>query len=415
VRILFVHQFFTTDKEPGEVRHIEMFRHLAREGYEFHIIGGALNYLTGALYPDFHGPVQEIDLADPAIRFVRVHAASTYRKGFLGRIWTYLTFALNAIKAGLRAPKPDLVMTTSPSLFTALAGYILSRLKGVPCLLEIRDLWPLAPVEMGLLKNRAVISFSYRLEKYLCRKAQKIVVITQGYKVYLVSRGIEADKIHIIPNGVDEWMLNYQGSPLPAELAPLKDKFIVAYSGAIGKFNHLEELLGAAEILKDRKDIFFILIGDGNDRENLENICREKNLDNILFLGLKTRREIPDFLQAAALTVVIHPPIPLSRLLLQNKMLDCLALGKPVLLVSDPGDSSRVIGEAGCGETLRHGPENLAKMISWCREHEEECRKMGQNGRQYAREHFLRKNLAMKLKEVLTPPAPDAGTTRETA
>ncbi len=397
------------------MRHIEMFRHLAREGHEFHIIGGALNYLTGALYPDFRGPVQEIDLADPAIRFVRVHAAPTYRKGFAGRIWTYLTFAFNALKAGLKDQKPDIVMTTSPSLFTALSGYILSRLKGVPCLLEIRDLWPRAPVEMGLLKNKAVIAFSYWLEKYLCRKASSIVVITRGYRDYLVSRGIEPEKIHIIPNGVDEWMLDFQGSPLPRELKPLEGKFIVAYAGAIGKFNHLEELLGAAEILRDQTNIHFILIGDGNDRENLEKACREKNLENVLFLGLRTRREIPDFLQAAALTVVIHPPIPLSRLLLQNKMLDCLALGKAVLLVSDPGDSSRIIAEAGCGETLRHGPENLAKMISWCREHEEECRKMGENGRRYAREHFLRKDLAMKLKEVLSPPAPDAGTAGQAA
>lgn len=383
------------------MRHIEMFRHLAKDGHEFFIIGGALNYLTGKLYPDFRGPVQEIDLGNPALRFIRVQVAPTYRKGFLGRIWTYLTFAANALKAGLKAPKPDLVMTTSPSLFTALSGYILSRLKGVPCLFEIRDLWPRAPVEMGLLKNKAAIAFSYRLEKYLCQRAQKIVVITQGYKDYLVSRGIRAEKIHIIPNGVDEWMLDYQGSPLPPELAPLKEKFIVAYAGAIGKFNHLSELVGAAEILRDEKDISFILIGDGNDRENLQRSCRDKHLDNVLFLGSKTRQEIPAFLQAADLTVVIHPPIPLSRLLLQNKVLDCLALGKAILLVSDEGDTSRIIEEAGCGERLPYGPENLAEKILWCREHAEECRKMGERGREYARKHFLRENLAEKMGEIL--------------
>lgn len=383
------------------MRHIEMFRHLAKDDHEFFIIGGALNYLTGKLYPDFRGPVQEIDLGNPALRFVRVHAAPTYRKGFAGRIWTYLTFAANALKAGLKAPKPDLVMTTSPSLFTALSGYVLSRLKGVPCLFEIRDLWPRAPVEMGLLKNKAVISFSYWLEKYLCQRAEKIVVITQGYKDYLISRGIRAEKIHIIPNGVDEWMLNYQGSPLPPELAPLKEKFIVAYAGAIGKFNHLSELIGAAEILRDEKDIAFILIGDGNDRENLQRSCREKNLENVLFLGLKTRQEIPAFLQAAALTVVIHPPIPLSRLLLQNKLLDCLALGKFILLVSEEGDTSKIIEEAGCGERLPYGPENLAGKILWCRDHRDECRMMGERGRKYAREHFLRKDLAGRLGEIL--------------
>ena len=401
MKILFIHQFFTKEDEPGEVRHIAMFKYLLEKGYEFTIIGGSLNYLTGKNPPDFKGFFQEKELVPEKIKLIRVYVPVTYRKGFLGKILCYMSFLILSIIASLKTGACDMLLTTSPSLLTALAGYIISKLKGIPFILEVRDLWPKAAVEMGLVKNRLLIYLASCLEKFLYKTAQRIIVITQGYADYIVSRGISPSKINIVHNGVDEWMLDYpEDSEMPEDMKIFSEKFIVMHVGAIGKFNYLHDLLESVELLAKPDKFAFLFIGEGAEKEKLITYAREKNLTNIHFLGMRKRQEMAKYLNAAHVTVAIYPPIHTGKLLLQNKVLDYLAMGKPVLLVAEEGDTSNIIETAGCGFTLDRSHKSMAEKLNWCLGNREVCREMGRNGRAYVKEHLNRKKLAEDLEKI---------------
>ncbi len=401
MRILFIHQFFTKEDEPGEVRHIAMFKYLLEKGYEFTIIGGSLNYLTGKTFPDFKGIFQEKELVPGKINLIRVHIPVTYRKGFLGKIFCYISFLLLSLIASMKTKSCDLLLTTSPSLLTALAGYLISKLRGIPFILEVRDLWPKAAVEMGLVKNRLIIYIASCLEKFLYNTACRIVVITQGYADYIVSRGINPSKINIVHNGVDEIMTDYsEDSAIPEDMKIFSDKFIVMHVGAIGKFNYLHDLLKSAELLEEPDKFAFVFIGEGAEKEKLINYAMEKNLNNMHFLGMRQRQQMAQYLNTAHVTVAIYPPIPTGKLLLQNKVLDYLSLGKPVLLVSEEGDTSKIIESAGCGFTLDRAHKSMAEKLTWCLEHREECKEMGRRGRDYVREHLNRRKLSEDMGNV---------------
>ncbi|MEQ8170250.1 MAG: glycosyltransferase family 4 protein [Candidatus Eremiobacterota bacterium] len=401
MKVLFIHQFFTAEDEPGEVRHIAMFKYLLDKGYDFTIIGGSLNYFTGKNFPDFKGIFHEKEPVPGKIKLLRVCIPSTYRKGFIGKIFCYITFLILSFVASFKTGPCDIILTTSPSLLTALAGYMVSRIKGVPCILEVRDLWPKAAAEMGLIKNKFLICFASLLEKFLYNTADRIVVITKGYADYIESRGINASKINIVYNGVDEWMLDYpEETEVPEDMKRFSDKFIVMHVGGIGKFNYLHDLLYSVELLEEGEKFAFVFIGDGAEKEKLANYSRKKNLTNIHFLGIKKRQDMAKYLNLAHATVAIYPPVPAGKLLLQNKVLDYLSMGKPVLLVSEEGDTGNIIEEGQCGFRLGREHKELAEKLMWCLENREKCKEMGRNGREYVRKYLNRKKLAEDMDRI---------------
>ncbi|MFH1454648.1 MAG: glycosyltransferase family 4 protein [Armatimonadota bacterium] len=401
MKILFIHQFFTKEDEPGESRHIELMRYLTDKGFSFDIIGGALNYLTGKRFNGFNGVWQKSGLNVKNSSLGRVYVPESYKKGFSGRISCYISYLILSVLYSFKIKKPDLVLTTSPSLFTALAGYIISRIKRVPFILEIRDLWPKVAVEMGLLKNRAVIRLSYMLEKFLCRKADKIIVITEGYADYVESLGIDPGKISIVPNGIDASMLDFEAKEIPPDIKKYKDKFIVMYAGAVSRFNFLEKMVIAAEKLKDSEDIFFVIVGDGNRKDDLGRMIEEKKLKNIIMTGFKRKDEIPLYLSNADICVNFYPFIDTAGLILQNKVLDFMAMGKPVLIQTPQGITAGIIERSGCGFVLPDDAGFLVEKIKWCRDNRSICDQFGINGKNYIRKNFLRENLAKDFADAL--------------
>lgn len=401
--ILFIHQFATTPDEPGEIRHVEIFKFFSKQNIKTTVISGSVNYQTGKHFNDFKGFSQKKEVGDPDIAFYRVYAAPTYRKGFIGRILTYFTFMFTSFFFSLKFKDVDIVLATSPSLFTGLSGYLISVFKRCPFYFEMRDLWPKVAVEMGLLKNKLVIDLAYKLERFLCHKAVKNIVITEGYAGYIKSLGIKEQNIDIVENGVDEWMVEYnvQNRIFPEKLKSLEGKYIIMHVGAVGKFNYLHEMLDVAELLKDKKDIAIAIVGDGNERENLVNLVKEKRLENVLFTGSVKRVEMGDYLSCADLCFAIYPRIPTGKLLLQNKVLDYLAMAKPVILVAEPGDTSKIIEESGCGFRLDSDAQIMMEKILWCYEKRQASVGMGFKGREYVKKHLSRDILAEKYRKIL--------------
>ena len=238
MHILIIHQAFVSPGEPGGTRHYELARHIVTEGHKVTIVGSDLSYLTGRKTVKRVRLVSE-EILD-GIRVLRAFTYPTLHRSFVWRVLSFVTFMLTSLIAALRIRKVDLVMGTSPPLFQAVSAWLVSVICRRPFLFEIRDLWPEFAIDMGVLTNPSLITLSRWLEMFLYRRSSHILVNSPAYHDYLIQKGILAQKISLIPNGVDPKAFDPQlnGDGFREEWG-LDEKFIVAYTGALGLANDI--------------------------------------------------------------------------------------------------------------------------------------------------------------------------------
>lgn len=389
IHVLLVHQAFVGPNEPGGTRHYELARHSVAQGHNFTIIASDISYLTGTPAVQKAGLVAEQDLAD--VKVLRAYTYPSLHRGFIWRIISFISFMAMSVAASLRCREIDLVMGTSPPIFQAVSAWLISRLRHRPFLLEVRDLWPEFAIGMGVLKNPLLIWLSYRLEHFLYNRATHILVNSPAYRDHLVEGGISPEKITLIPNGVDPGMFD------PSAKAEAqrrrwggRDKFLVTYAGALGMANDLPTVLRAAALLRNDTDIHFVLLGDGKERLNLENMARDLDLTNVAFAGAIPKSDIPEALAASDACIAILQDIPMFRTTYPNKVFDYMAAGRPTILLID-GVIRSVIEAAGGGIYVSPGDETaLAEAIRELSRNRKKARAMGRAAREYVVEHFDR-------------------------
>jgi glycosyltransferase involved in cell wall biosynthesis len=276
----------------------------------------------------------------------------------------------------------------------------LSRLKGVPFLLEVRDLWPAFAVAVGVLKNKTLIRMSEWLERFLYRHADQVMVNSPGFIDHVKARG--AEQVALIPNGTDPDMFRPEAKGTAfREKHDIQDKFILLYAGAHGLSNDLDVLLDAAGRLKNNKAIQFVLLGSGKEKPRLQKEAADKGLDNVLFLPPVPKVEMSEALAAADACLAILKPIEMYKTTYPNKVFDYMAAGRPIILAID-GVIREVIEEAQAGVFVPPGdPDSLVEAVKEMASNRERCRKMGMNGRQMIESRFSRKRLAKEFNMLL--------------
>jgi glycosyltransferase involved in cell wall biosynthesis len=290
-------------------------------------------------------------------------------------------------------------MGTSPPIFQAVSAWLVAFLRRKPFLLEVRDLWPEFGVGMGVLKNPVLIAMARWVESFLYARATHILVNSPAYKEYMVEKGVPAEKITYIPYGTDVDMFTPQvdGSQIRRELG-LEDKFVVLYAGALGQANDIDTLLRAAGRLKSEERIRFVLFGDGKERTRLQEDAKRMGLDNLIFAGVRSKKEIPAVIASSDACLAILQDIPMFRTTYPNKVFDYMAAGKPTVLVID-GVMRQVIEEAGGGVFVEPGnDEMLANTVLELAGNPERVKQMGGDARAYLVKHLDRRD---KLKETL--------------
>jgi len=326
----------------------------------------------------------------------------TANEGFLRRTLNYVLFAATAVIASLRVGRPDIVVATSPQFFVGLAGMVVSRLKRRPFALEVRDLWPESIVALGQLRSPLAIRLLEAVETLLYRSAAGIVVVTLAFAEHIRARGIAADRIELIYNGIDPAL--FHPGPRDAALLEkngLKGKFLVAYVGTLGLAHGLATLIETAERLRDEKDILFLLIGDGADRERLEREIAERGLQNIRLLGLRPRAEIPAWLASIDCLLVLLRDLPVFETVIPSKFFEFLAQERPVI-VAARGEIRRMAEEAKAALVIDpERADQLASAILEVREHPAEARTRARAGRLWVEEGFLRDELARRMERFL--------------
>lgn len=398
MHVLLIHQVFVSPKEAGGTRHLEFAKHCHNNGINVSIVASDLSYLSGRKITKRKGIVKK-----ESVENIPVYRAYTYpslHTSYIMRVFSFCSFMFTSIVAALRAGPVDLVMGTSPPIFQALSAWAVAKIKRVPFLLEIRDLWPAFAIDMGVLKNPILIWLSKRLESFLYAQADHILVNSPAYRDYMIQRGISSKRVTLIPNGVDVGMFNANGNTIRSEL-DLNGKFVVTYAGALGQANDIPTLLRAADNLKSNNNIHFLIVGDGKERLNLEELARQRKLSNVTFTGARPKTDMPGFLSASDVCVAILQNIPMFKTTYPNKVFDYMAACKPTLLSID-GVIRKVVEAADGGVFIPPGNANaLSKAITELAEHPHRASEMGQSARRYVSAHFDRRQQAYKFIDLL--------------
>lgn len=397
MKILLLNQVFVSPDEPGHTRHFEMAKFLQARGHELVIVASDLNYQTGKRTVERRGlfAEQKID----GVRVLRSYMLPALHRSYFWRIISFFSFMLSSVWTALQVKDADLIMGTTPPIFQALSAWFVAMIRRKPFLLEVRDLWPEFGVSMGVLKNPLAIALARWLEKFLYARATHILVNSPAYKDYMIMKGVPESKVTTIAYGTDVDMFNPEvdGLSIRRELG-LDDKFVVLYAGALGQANDIDTLLRAAKRLNDDARICFVLFGDGKERVRLESEAERMKLTNVLFAGVRAKKEMPAVLAASDVCLAILQDIPMFRTTYPNKIFDTMAAGRATVLVID-GVSRELIEDSNGGVYVRpNDDELLAQKILELSNDPARVKQMGANARAYLVKHLDRRD---KLNETL--------------
>ncbi len=407
MRILVIHQYYLMPGQPGGSRFNEMARLWTEQGHEVTVIAGTVDYVSGKVPERYDGHWVSKE-NDGAVLVYRCHVPATYAKSYVGRMWAFVGFTLSASTAALRVPRPDIVIATSPPLVAAIPGWIAARLsrRPVPWVFEVRDLWPESAITTGVLRAGSPLTrLLYGLERWACRTASKINVLTPAFQSDMEKRSLAAStKFCFVPNGADTesfW-------PGPRDNGMRRqlewgDRFVVMYCGAHGRANALHQLVDAAAELRDRPDILIACIGDGPERQSLTEKAARRGLENIRFHGSRPKASMPEIVNACDAGAAVLQNNPTFRTVYPNKVFDYMSCARPVLLAIDGAARTLVCDQAKAGVFAEpENPQAIASAIRFLADHPETRAEMAANGRRWVLANASRDALAARYLDVLT-------------
>ncbi|MBC7109253.1 MAG: glycosyltransferase family 4 protein [Methanomassiliicoccales archaeon] len=391
---------------PGGTRHYDLGKELVKKGHKVTIFATSFHHYLHRetrLQPGEKWKVEETD----GIKFVWLRTPPYHRNDWR-RARNMVAFMLRAWRLGIRLPrlfpeveKPDVVIGSSVHLLTPLAAYLVARHFRVPFVMEVRDLWPQAIIDVGELSaGHPLVKALQALERFLYRRAERIIILGPQMKEYITACGIDQEKICWIPNGID---LSSFDRLSKQSLRKSSDDFYVLYLGAHSMSNALDVVIRAAELVqaKGYKSIKFVLVGDGPTKESLIALAQSLAITNVCFRNSVAKTDVPKVLKEAdALLLTKHPTFgAYSGSIL--KLMDYMAAAKPILYAArtiyNPVETSR------CGLVVNPGdPQALAEaIIKLYQMPQEEREAMGRRGRQYVEKYHAIPTLANKLEQIL--------------
>lgn len=301
--------------------------------------------------------------------------------------------------------RPDIIIATSPQFFCGWAGLISSRLRRVPFILEIRDIWPEGITAAGgMTKAKRLVNLVEYMALRLYKGAALIVTVGDGYRLKLKEKGVSGDKIKVITNGVDQTLF-YSREPDRNLIRKygLESSFVCSYIGTIGMACALSVVLRAAEILNRKHDtkIKFLLVGDGATLEDLKNEAKQKAIRNVIFTGRQDKSLMPDFLSLTDVCLVHLRKTELYKSVLPSKIFEAAGMAKPIILGVE-GFAADLVKKANAGICIE--PENEVQLVEVLEKLAGDpalCEHLGRFGRAYVIEHFDRETLAKNYLDLI--------------
>jgi glycosyltransferase involved in cell wall biosynthesis len=383
MHLIVINQFASTPKYSsgaGE-RFFFLSRYFKQEGINSTILSASYNHLFKEL-PKTKGLFTREEIEGGQLIWVKVRTYDA--NSFFQRFWSWVEFLLKLFFFNVRQ-KPDVILVSSMSLLSFFYGYYLKLRFKVPLILEVRDIWPLTPISLGgFSKYNPFIWVMGRIEKFAYKKADHLVGLMPEFSNHVAEVLGSGEKVRWIPNGFEPGLSEPDFEfPLPS----IKDKFIVVYAGAIGIANEIEHLIQAANLLQDRNDIHFCIVGDGPEKIKL--MAQTKGNTNVHFVSKMSKASVGEFLKYCSVCFIGWQNKDVYKFgVSANKYNDYMYAGKPIIsasnMINDP------VKRIGCGIHVNAGSayEIANSIIDLYLMPEEERQIMGANGKSY-----LMKNL----------------------
>jgi glycosyltransferase involved in cell wall biosynthesis len=363
---------FLTDNFPPEVnapatRTYEHAKEWIKNGAEVTIITCNPNFPQGKLYDGYKNGFRTVEDIE-GIKVIRVWSYMSANQGFLKRTLDYVSFAVVASIVGV-FEKADVIVATSPQFFTTWAGWVLSKLKRKPWVFELRDLWPESIATVGALNSDSkIFKFLENIELSLYRSANKVIPNTPAFKDNLIRRGINSDKLFVVPNGanMDLFKPREKNLELKSKLGISKD-YVVGYVGTHGLAHSLDFIVES--INKHAIDnCHFLFIGDGAVKKQIVEYSEENNLSNVTFLDPVSKDKIPEYLSIIDIALVPLKKSDTFKTVIPSKIFESGAMGIPILLGVE-GQAQAIIEEYKAGlcftpEDADSFSEKLEQLIS---------------------------------------------------
>lgn len=389
MKIAVVYQYYQGYCAPGNSLVYELTQHLADNGHAVTVITGETGYMKAErpvlpwyrrlLRRERHGAVQ----------VVRTFTYCQLHRSYLSRLLSFISFSITAPLGLLYSGRPDVVLVSSPPIFPMFSVWLLCKLRGIPVVFEVRDLWPASAVQMGILRNRQLIAVVAWVERLLYNGAQRIVTLTHGIRDDIHGRGWPAERLEVITCGIEGRMLYpdpYAGANL-RRLRGWEGRRIVLYMGAMGEANNLGVILEAAEHCDD-PEVLFLLVGDGMKRRDIQQRIAAAGMANVELCEPVGKNQVRQWICAADLCVVTLQDIALFSGAIPTKLLDYMACARPVLC-GVRGEAAQIVRQADAGLTFApNDSRQLVALIGQLGAQPAERARMGENGARHVREHF---------------------------
>lgn len=405
MNILIIYQYHIRPDDPGITRFSQFAKHWTAAGHNVKIVAGMVNYYRGQKPPEYRGKLWVREAEASGASVLRTFTSSLGYRTFLGRLLSYFSFSVSSLIGGLCSRDVDLVISASPPIFIGLVGWLVSVLKRVPFVFEIRDLWPDEAIELGIVKNRTLIKFSYALEKFLYKHAKIITAVTPAFKEFLISeKHVPTEKICVIPNSADLNALAPQNKDnWVRDKFHWQNKFVVLYIGAHSLVYNFQPILDTARnIEKIKPNILFVLIGDGRQKPKLISWAKENGVSNVIFMDPVSKKQIGDYINAGDVCVASLKKMKYLKYVYAAKLFDYMACAKPIILGMNGVSAELVCDQAKAG--IHVEPENSAQFEKALMDLYSDPAKrntLGKSGYEFVKEHFSDSKLAAEYEIAL--------------
>ena len=405
--IWILNHYAKTPDMSGGTRHYDLGRELVKRVHKVTIFASGFEHSSKRhikIKPKDKFRIEDFN----GVRFVWLKTIPYYSNNWR-RIINMISYGVRVLRVVKKFEKPDVIIGSSVHPFAVIAAWWLARRYKAKFIFEVRDLWPQTVVEMGVIKSTGIpAKLLYAWEKFMYKKADKIIVLLPYAENYIKNKGIDPKKIIWIPNGVDLERFD-NSEPLNSSLKifgvfmKYQDKFKVIYTGAHGIPNGLDIIIEAATLIKKRAPkVHFIFLGEGTEKKRLESKARTLKLNNITFYSSVPKSSIPSVLSLADCLIVSIPNFDIYKYGISlNKLFDYLASMKPIIMAGNP--KNNIVRDVRAGIAVESGnPEILAEGILKIQKmSEEEREQLGANGRAYVEKYHNIKILADKLEKIL--------------
>lgn len=348
MRILILHQFFNTPQRGGSLRSYYLAKALLDAGHTVAVI--TTHNQSGERVEETHGI---------EVHYLPVAYSNYY--GFFKRIFSFLKFVLRIVNKVAQFRQADVCYAISAPLTTGLAAIWIKKKYSIPYYFEVGDLWPEAPIQLGIVRNFFLKKILYRLEASIYRRAVAVVALSSAIRQNIIQR-FPHISVHVVPNMADtEFFKPQPKNPELEKKFGVKGKFVISYIGTLGLANGLNVMLDCAgAAMQKNLPMQFVLCGDGAKRDELMKLAGDQNLNNITFLPHQNREGVRQVLNVTDAVFVCYQPLPVLETGSPNKYFDGLAAGK-LIIVNTGGWMKEEVENEKCGIAVN--PNDAADFI----------------------------------------------------